>query len=105
MVGVIEQMLKPSAVGVDEINPNRAKITLEPLERGFGLTLGNALRRTLLAAMGNPVPAAIPMGEPRPSSSGVSCLVAALVAWRSKNVLLTIVAGMAALILLLAAGV
>ena len=51
MMGVIDQMLKPSAVGVDEINPNRAKITLEPLERGFGLTLGNALRRTLLAAI------------------------------------------------------
>ena len=32
MMGVIDQMLKPSAVGVDEINPNRAKITLEPLE-------------------------------------------------------------------------
>ena len=31
MMGVIDQMLKPSAVGVDEVNPNRAKITLEPL--------------------------------------------------------------------------
>ena len=51
MVGVIEQMLKPSAVGVDEINPNRAKITLEPLERGFGHTLGNALRRVLLSSI------------------------------------------------------
>mgnify|MGYP000750705783 CR=1 FL=1 len=51
MVGVIEQMLKPSAVGVDEINPNRAKITLEPLERGFGHTLGNALRRVLLSSV------------------------------------------------------
>jgi DNA-directed RNA polymerase subunit alpha len=51
MVGVINQMLKPSAVGVDEINPNRAKITLEPLERGFGHTLGNALRRVLLSSI------------------------------------------------------
>ena len=51
MMGVIDQMLKPSAVGVDEINPNRAKITLEPLERGFGHTLGNALRRILLSSM------------------------------------------------------
>jgi len=51
MMGVIEQMLRPSAVGVDEVNPNRARITLEPLERGFGHTLGNALRRVLLSSM------------------------------------------------------
>ena len=51
MMGVIDQMLKPSAVGVDEINPNRARITLEPLERGFGHTLGNALRRVLLSSI------------------------------------------------------
>jgi DNA-directed RNA polymerase subunit alpha len=44
-------MLKPSAVGVDEVNPNRARITLEPLERGFGHTLGNALRRVLLSSI------------------------------------------------------
>ena len=51
MMGVIDQMLKPSAVGVDEVNPTRAKITLEPLERGFGHTLGNALRRVLLSSI------------------------------------------------------
>ncbi len=51
MMGVIEQMLKPSAVGVDEVNPNHARITLEPLERGFGHTLGNALRRVLLSSI------------------------------------------------------
>ena len=51
MMGVIDQMLKPTAVGVDEVNPNRAKITLEPLERGFGHTLGNALRRVLLSSI------------------------------------------------------
>ena len=33
MMGVIDQMLKPTSVGVDEVNPNRARITLEPLER------------------------------------------------------------------------
>ena len=43
MTGVIEKMLKPKAVGVEQLGPNRAKITLEPLERGFGHTLGNAL--------------------------------------------------------------
>src|SRR5210317_2397482 len=51
MMGVIDQMLKPSSVGVDEINPNRARIALEPLERGFGHTLGNALRRVLLSSI------------------------------------------------------
>ena len=35
MMGVMENMLKPGAVGVDAINPNRARITLEPLERGY----------------------------------------------------------------------
>jgi len=51
MMNVIENMLRPSAVGVNEINPNRARITLEPLERGFGHTLGNALRRALLSSI------------------------------------------------------
>ena len=51
MMDVIENMLRPRAVGVEEINPNRARIALEPLERGFGHTLGNALRRILLSSM------------------------------------------------------
>ncbi|MHA7840516.1 MAG: DNA-directed RNA polymerase subunit alpha [Gammaproteobacteria bacterium] len=36
---------------VQSIGPNRAKITIEPLERGYGATLGNALRRILLSSM------------------------------------------------------
>ena len=51
MMDAIENMLKPKAVGVDEITPNRARIALEPLERGFGHTLGNALRRVLLSSI------------------------------------------------------
>lgn len=51
MMGAIENMLKPRAVGVDAVNPNRARIVLEPLERGFGHTLGNALRRVLLSSI------------------------------------------------------
>lgn len=45
--------LKPTMVDVrpDVDNPNRAVITLEPFERGYGHTLGNALRRILLASM------------------------------------------------------
>ena len=47
------QILKPSKVRVEanESNLNRAQITIEPLDRGFGYTLGNALRRVLLSSM------------------------------------------------------
>jgi len=46
-------LLKPTSVDVDvdPQNPNRAVITLEPFERGYGHTLGNALRRILLSSM------------------------------------------------------
>jgi DNA-directed RNA polymerase subunit alpha len=48
---LITTMLKPKGLLVDEISPRRARITLEPLERGFGHTLGNALRRVLLSSI------------------------------------------------------
>jgi DNA-directed RNA polymerase subunit alpha len=44
-------LLKPRLIGVQRISENVAKVTLEPLERGFGHTLGNALRRILLSSM------------------------------------------------------
>jgi len=47
----INKFLKPKVVKVEEIEKNKSKITLEPLERGFGYTLGNALRRILLSSM------------------------------------------------------
>ena len=43
--------LKPNVISVENINDARARVTLEPLERGFGYTLGNALRRILLSSM------------------------------------------------------
>lgn len=43
--------LTPREIAVETINPFHAKITLEPLERGFGHTLGNTLRRILLSSM------------------------------------------------------
>jgi DNA-directed RNA polymerase subunit alpha len=43
--------LKPRVVDVEVINPLRARVTLEPMERGFGFTLGNALRRVLLSSI------------------------------------------------------
>jgi DNA-directed RNA polymerase subunit alpha len=45
------EFLKPRLVDVQTLGPMHAKITLEPLERGFGYTLGNALRRILLSSM------------------------------------------------------
>ncbi|MCY7371461.1 MAG: DNA-directed RNA polymerase subunit alpha [Polaromonas sp.] len=44
-------LLKPKTINVEQLGPNRAKVTLEPFERGYGHTLGNALRRVLLSSM------------------------------------------------------
>lgn len=43
--------LSPKHIDVKEISKTHAKVTLEPLERGFGHTLGAALRRILLSSM------------------------------------------------------
>jgi DNA-directed RNA polymerase subunit alpha len=43
--------LKPRIIDVQNISPCHAKLTMEPFERGYGHTLGNALRRTLLSSM------------------------------------------------------
>ncbi|MCY1503273.1 DNA-directed RNA polymerase subunit alpha [Variovorax sp. RO1] len=44
-------LLKPKTIQVEQLAPNKAKVTLEPFERGYGHTLGNALRRVLLSSM------------------------------------------------------
>jgi len=44
-------LLKPKAIHVEQLGNNRAKVALEPFERGYGHTLGNALRRVLLSSM------------------------------------------------------
>lgn len=43
--------LKPRTIDVENLGANTAKITMEPFERGYGHTLGNALRRVLLSSM------------------------------------------------------
>jgi len=43
--------LKPRIVDVQNLSPLHAKVTMEPFERGYGHTLGNALRRVLLSSM------------------------------------------------------
>lgn len=44
-------LLKPKTINVEQQDALRAKVTLEPFERGYGHTLGNALRRVLLSSM------------------------------------------------------
>lgn len=44
-------LLKPRIVEVESVGPSSAKIVMEPFERGYGHTLGNALRRVLLSSM------------------------------------------------------
>lgn len=45
------ELIKPSKVDFKEQSNKKAEIVIEPLERGFGLTLGNALRRVLLSSL------------------------------------------------------
>ncbi|MDR0479924.1 MAG: DNA-directed RNA polymerase subunit alpha [Burkholderiaceae bacterium] len=45
------QLLKPKSINVEPLGSDKAKVSLEPFERGYGHTLGNALRRVLLSSM------------------------------------------------------
>ena len=47
----LSDFLTPQLIQVDEFDKGHSKVVLEPLERGFGHTLGNALRRILLSSM------------------------------------------------------
>src|SRR5256885_5689548 len=44
-------LLKPRIIDVQSMSPFHAKVVMEPFERGYGHTLGNALRRVLLSSM------------------------------------------------------
>jgi len=44
-------LLKPRIVDVEQLGPSHARVVMEPFERGYGHTLGNALRRVLLSSM------------------------------------------------------
>ena len=48
-----QELIKPTNIGIEHgaIEHTNGKIVAEPLERGFGHTLGNALRRILLSSM------------------------------------------------------
>ena len=45
------QVLRPRGPNIERLGANRAKVVIEPLERGYGHTLGNALRRVLLSSI------------------------------------------------------
>jgi DNA-directed RNA polymerase subunit alpha len=51
MQDIYKTFLTPNAIQVQNISPMHHRIVLEPFERGFGHTLGNALRRILLSSM------------------------------------------------------
>lgn len=46
-----DTFLTPRIINVQNISPLHAKVTMEPFERGYGHTLGNAIRRVLLSSM------------------------------------------------------
>lgn len=48
--------LKPRQIDVDTFSATRARVSMQPFERGFGHTLGNALRRILLSSMNGYAP-------------------------------------------------
>ncbi|MCK9513813.1 MAG: DNA-directed RNA polymerase subunit alpha [Pigmentiphaga sp.] len=48
--------LKPRSVDVENVGPHHSRVIMEPFERGYGHTLGNALRRILLSSMSGYAP-------------------------------------------------
>ena len=51
MSDILAKLLRPRVVSVKEESLNKAQIVIEPLERGFGHTLGNSFRRILLSSI------------------------------------------------------
>ena len=51
MTETATELRTPHQIDVEEFSPTHSKVTLEPLERGYGHTLGNTLRRILLSSM------------------------------------------------------
>lgn len=54
-----QALLKPRIIDVQALSPVHARVVMEPFERGFGHTLGNALRRILLSSMPGAAPTEI----------------------------------------------
>ena len=64
-------LLKPKAINVEPLGGNKAKVTLEPFERGYGHTLGNALRRVLLSSMVGYAPTEVTIAGVLPAYSAI----------------------------------
>ena len=47
----MEELVFPKEIKVDELTDTSGRLIIEPLERGFGTTLGNSIRRVLLSAI------------------------------------------------------
>ena len=58
----LSDFLTPQLIKVEEYDKCHSKVVLEPLERGFGHTLGNALRRVLLSSMVGYAPTEVSIG-------------------------------------------
>ncbi len=56
MQGSTAELLKPRIIEVESVSASRAKVIMEPFERGYGHTLGNSLRRILLSSMPGAAP-------------------------------------------------
>src|SRR5690606_12630226 len=54
--------LKPRTISVETLGAHHAKVVMEPFERGYGHTLGNALRRILLSSMTGYAPTEVQIG-------------------------------------------
>jgi DNA-directed RNA polymerase subunit alpha len=52
----MQALLKPRSIDVQQLSPVHARVVMEPFERGYGHTLGNALRRILLSSMEGAAP-------------------------------------------------
>lgn len=58
----LKRLLKPKIIAVEAVGENHAKVMMEPFERGYGHTLGNALRRVLLSSMIGYAPTEVVIG-------------------------------------------
>ena len=62
-------LLKPKIIAVESLGENHARVVMEPFERGYGHTLGNALRRVLLSSMVGYAPTEVTIAAVRASGT------------------------------------
>ncbi len=74
MTGTATQVLRPRGPQIERITDHRAKVVIEPLERGYGHTLGNALRRFLSSRLPKSKSMACCTNTPRLKACKKMCL-------------------------------